>query len=95
MLAAPFGEQRMVGTADMETTKERSSCGISEPMIRSIYVAKRRSRYLLGIGLRIADERVDVMLLESEQTRLQSNAAYIAVVDLRSIEEDVHTRLIR
>ena len=35
MLAAPFGEQRIVGTVAIEITRERSSCGISIPTTRS------------------------------------------------------------
>ena len=37
ILAAPFGEQRIVGTADMETTKDSNSWGTIDPIIFSIY----------------------------------------------------------
>ena len=47
MLAAPFGEQRIVGTVAIEITSDRSSCGISIPTTRSIWI-ETETRDLLG-----------------------------------------------
>lgn len=83
MLAAPLGEQRMVGMAESDMTRESSSWGISWPITCSICGSMPSAlAHLLRIRLRIADEGVDVVALKREERGLQGNSTDIAVVHL-------------
>lgn len=96
ILAAPLGEQRIVGTADMDTTRERSSWGITVPIIVSIYSEKVEMEILLedlieDYWLR---NRYDVSVMWREKV-LKQFLQHNSHIPIIKHNDEKNTRLIR
>lgn len=96
ILAAPLGEHRIVGTADIETTRERSSWGITVPIIVSIYIKIVKTEILLEDSIEDywLRNRCDVSVMWREKVLkqfLQHNSHIPIIKDVN----EKNTRLIR